>query len=345
VEVHTYEKERARELEVRRGGHPFAKPFDMLAGAALRRARFLRTHAIGLLHLNNSPASGYDDWLPAARLARIPCVVSVMSVTPKRVSRVGRLLMRRFDAVIPVSHYIKDDWAAAGIPMERMHVVHHGVDVDAFRSSVARDPDEVRAELKVPPERALARTWARSGRSSPRAAVARVIGGRLRGRADRPQRCRRYSAVAGSTPRRRLRERQPRSPGGLQHLLPAQPRIERKPGPERRLRFEVAGEGGKRGRRAQADRELLGVPLGQPAMHDLDVEMGQPGGGAGLVHAVGVLGGSGRARNLASAGRQGKRMMRARGAHSALAGAAPGRSNSLRQSPRPAFLASSSSPW
>jgi glycosyltransferase involved in cell wall biosynthesis len=156
VEVHTFEREREREIALRLRGDKLSKTLDILVGAVRRRVRFLRAHSIGLVHLNNSPASGYDDWLPAARLTRTPCVVSVMSVAPERLGRASRVLMPRFDAVIPVSRYIRDDWAAAGIPPERMRIVHHGVDVQAFRSRVAREPEAVRRELGVPPGHVLA---------------------------------------------------------------------------------------------------------------------------------------------------------------------------------------------
>jgi glycosyltransferase involved in cell wall biosynthesis len=65
--------------------------------------------------------------------------------------------MRRYAAVIPVSRYILEDWAAAaGIPEARMHVVHHGVDLDALRARVSRPAHQVRAALGVPPGRVLA---------------------------------------------------------------------------------------------------------------------------------------------------------------------------------------------
>lgn len=156
VEVHTFEREREREIALRRGGGRLSKAADILVGAVRRRVRFLRAHSIGLVHLNNSPALGYDDWLPAARLAGVPCIVSVMSIAPESVGAVRRMLMRSFDAVIPVSRYIRDDWAAAGIAPERMRIVHHGVDVEAFRARVAREPDAVRRELGLGPGRVLA---------------------------------------------------------------------------------------------------------------------------------------------------------------------------------------------
>ncbi|MBT8488779.1 MAG: glycosyltransferase family 4 protein [Gemmatimonadetes bacterium] len=155
VEVHTFERERERELALRLRGSKPAKALDVLVGAVWRRVRFLRSHSIGLVHLNNSPVLGHDDWLPAARLAGIPCIVSVMSVAPEEVGPVQRMLMRRFDVVIPVSRYIRDDWAAAGVPSERMRIVHHGVDVEAFRARVARTPQAVREELGVRPGQVL----------------------------------------------------------------------------------------------------------------------------------------------------------------------------------------------
>jgi glycosyltransferase involved in cell wall biosynthesis len=156
AEVYTFDKARKWERAVRRSGNLISKSFDILVGATLRRSRFLRQHRIDLVHLNNSPATGFDDWLPAARLNGIPCIASVMSVAPTKVGPIGRMLMRQFDLVLPVSRYIFDDWARVGIARERMRVVHHGVDLEAFRSRVARSPEKVRAEFDVPPGRCLA---------------------------------------------------------------------------------------------------------------------------------------------------------------------------------------------
>lgn len=156
VEVYAFEQERARETGIRRGGSPFAKAADILAGAVLRRTRFLRRHSIDLLHLNNSPATGFDDWLPASRLAGIPCISSVMSVAPQTVGFAMRAMMRRFEAVLPVSRYIFEDWAHVGVPVDRMRIVHHGVDLEAFRKRVGRSVEDVRRELCVPPDRLLA---------------------------------------------------------------------------------------------------------------------------------------------------------------------------------------------
>jgi glycosyltransferase involved in cell wall biosynthesis len=156
AEVYTFDEARKRERAVRRSGNPISKSLDILVGATLRRSRFLRQHRIDLVHLNNSPATGFDDWLPAARLNGIPCIASVMSVAPPNVGPIGRMLMRQFDLVLPVSRYILDDWARVGIPRERMRVVHHGIDLEAFRSRVTRSPEEVRAEFHVPPGHCLA---------------------------------------------------------------------------------------------------------------------------------------------------------------------------------------------
>jgi glycosyltransferase involved in cell wall biosynthesis len=157
VEVITFERERERELAVRRSGRPVSKLLDIIFGAIHRRSRLLRSRSIDLLHLNNSPATGFDDWLPAARLSGIPCITSVMSVAPAVSGRIKRALMRRFDAVIPVSRYIRDNWAAAvGIPAERLHVVHHGVDIEALDARVGKTRAEIRSELAVPTDSVLA---------------------------------------------------------------------------------------------------------------------------------------------------------------------------------------------
>jgi glycosyltransferase involved in cell wall biosynthesis len=153
TQVELYEAERARELHVRRSGGRLAKVLDALT-AIRRRVRFLRGHRIDLLHLNNSPAVGADDWLPAAKYARVPSVASARGV--ERTHLAGRYLMRRYDRVVAVSDHIAAEMRAAGIPSGRVVRIHDGVDIEGLRSRVRREAAEVRAELYVPAGATLA---------------------------------------------------------------------------------------------------------------------------------------------------------------------------------------------
>jgi len=160
VEVHLYEQERSEETSTQRTGNRLAKTKGVLS-AIRRRERFLRANRIGLLHLNNSPAVGYDDWLPAARLAGIPCIVNSMLVMScvedvlgngmRLKSAVKRRLAGGFDFVLPVSDYMVAEMQKLRIPTDRIVKVNHGIDAASFLQRVKRDPDEVRLELDVPP--------------------------------------------------------------------------------------------------------------------------------------------------------------------------------------------------
>ena len=69
---------------------------------------------------------------------------------------VGRLLVRRFDRVLAVSHYMAGAMAAAGVPESIIETVHDGIDLDAFTAQVKRAPDAMRAELGVSEDAVLA---------------------------------------------------------------------------------------------------------------------------------------------------------------------------------------------
>lgn len=118
----------------------------LLAGVR-QRAHYMRHARVDLVHLNNSPGVGFDDWLPAARLAGVPCVTHLRGPFPVASSAPGRWVQRRFDAVLAVSRWMADAAARAGIPSRRIHLVYDGVDRDALQASLRRPPAEVRAEL------------------------------------------------------------------------------------------------------------------------------------------------------------------------------------------------------
>lgn len=129
-----------------------------LGQAVLRRQSFIRDHRIDLVHMNNSPRTGRDDWLPAARLSRVPIVASARgdaNPLPGAGLRaaIHRALMRRFDRVLAVSEYIADAWRAQGVSAERVQVVHDGVNRKKLDLLGKRTTAEVRDSLHVPSDR------------------------------------------------------------------------------------------------------------------------------------------------------------------------------------------------
>ncbi len=156
VEVHVLEEMRAKETNIRRNGHLLAKAGDVLVGAVARRARFLREERIHLLHLNNSPSTGSDDWLPAARLSRIPCVASARGNPRHTLSTVHARLARQHDRILIISDHIMRAYRAAGYQERLLTMVHDGVDLDALRARVGFSREDMRASLGIPSGRLLA---------------------------------------------------------------------------------------------------------------------------------------------------------------------------------------------
>ena len=119
-----------------------------------RRWQYLRSQQISLVHLNNAPTLGFEDWLPAARLARIPCITHMRGdVAPYMPgTRIGRLLVRSFDRVIAISRHIVTAAERIGVPPQRVTLVYNGIDVDAWRASVTRPQVVVRSELGIAPD-------------------------------------------------------------------------------------------------------------------------------------------------------------------------------------------------
>jgi glycosyltransferase involved in cell wall biosynthesis len=148
VTVFLYETERAVERAAHDSGRLTGK-LRSVAAAPIHRVRFLRRHRIDLVHLNNSPAIGYDDWLPAARLVGIPCVAH--SCGPYRAPHRAfwRWLACRHDRVIAVSEYVRNTLTGAGMPADRIRLIRPGVDIDGFRARVGRHADDIRRELGI----------------------------------------------------------------------------------------------------------------------------------------------------------------------------------------------------
>ena len=154
IEVLLYEDERAREVEIRRHGSRARKLVDFAAAIARRNA-FLRRHRIGLVHLNNSPMGGYSDWLPAARLARVPCITFAMG-DAINTQAVIRWSARRFDHIIGCSRYMADAMRSLGVRDERLSWTYLGIDVAKLRAAVLRPRESTRALLGVPEDAVLA---------------------------------------------------------------------------------------------------------------------------------------------------------------------------------------------
>jgi glycosyltransferase involved in cell wall biosynthesis len=148
-EVHVFEEIRARERRIRASGNRLQKLIDFV-GAVARRVGFLRRHRVDLVHINNSPRAGNDDWLPAARILGIPSIANVMGDAGGPAgSWLSRRQFRAFQHYLPISRYIAESMVRAGIPEHQMTLVYLGVDIEDIRARVKRPRALVRSELGV----------------------------------------------------------------------------------------------------------------------------------------------------------------------------------------------------
>ncbi|MEX2375136.1 MAG: glycosyltransferase family 4 protein [Dehalococcoidia bacterium] len=148
ITVLLYDEVRQRERAARTSGRFMTKLLDV-AAAVSRRRDTLRKHRIDLVHINNSPRVGCDDWLPACRLLRIPIVASVRGDAGGPQKRWQRFLFKRFDRVMPVARWLGEAMSRAGISAKRIRVVYNGVDTHGIRGRVQQNPHELRSRLGI----------------------------------------------------------------------------------------------------------------------------------------------------------------------------------------------------
>jgi len=155
IEVVLFDEVARKEREINNSGRYLAKIVGF-GNAVLRRRDELRRLRIELLHMNNSPGVGNDDWLPASRLVGIPCVASAMGDAgpPRRL--IHRWLYRHFDLYLPVSQYMAGVLRRHGVDPARIEMIYQGVDFEALRARVTRSREDVRTELDVAPNQLLA---------------------------------------------------------------------------------------------------------------------------------------------------------------------------------------------
>lgn len=143
---------RARERR-RRLGRPLPLRLFGLARSIMDRARMLREWRVDLVHLNNSPQVGYSEWLPAARLAGVPIVVSARGDADPVRGALRQRLVASFDRYLPVSHYMARALRSQGVEATRITTILNGVDLGELQARLqADDRERIREELGVDPE-------------------------------------------------------------------------------------------------------------------------------------------------------------------------------------------------
>ena len=118
-------------------------------GDMLRCRRELQRLKVDLLHLNNSPKTGNDNWLVAAHTLGIPCIVTAMGDVDRPSGLIHRWLYSRFDLYLAVSRHVADTLRQQGVDSERIELVYLGVDLESLRKRVVRSAEAVRQELGV----------------------------------------------------------------------------------------------------------------------------------------------------------------------------------------------------
>jgi glycosyltransferase involved in cell wall biosynthesis len=155
VEVHTWDGERREEAGILGSGGKFAT-LRGLWTSIRRRADFIRSHGIDVVLLNNSHKHGVDEWVPAARLARVPCTSYSMGGPGREPSLVRRFLIRQLDHVFPLSELMLRGVLTNGYPESRMTLVYPGLDLEAMDAYAPRPATEVRSEFGLRPDQLLA---------------------------------------------------------------------------------------------------------------------------------------------------------------------------------------------
>ncbi len=128
-------------------GLPFASTLDNLCNVvpyALRYHRQFRTQKIDLVYLNNDTSCNMAAAM-GARLAGLPLVLHARGFNGD--TRGNRWVLSRLDHCIAVSHAVKTELLALGLPAERCTVVPEGLDLTIYRP---RAPAQaVRTELGI----------------------------------------------------------------------------------------------------------------------------------------------------------------------------------------------------
>jgi len=121
----------------------------------VRCRRELQRLRIKVLHMNNSPSIGNDNWLPAARSLGIPCLVTSMGNATRADRLIHRWLSRQFDVYLAISRHVAQTLRMQGVDSNRIELIYLGVDFESLRDRVKRPRDAVRKDLGVQPNHIL----------------------------------------------------------------------------------------------------------------------------------------------------------------------------------------------
>jgi glycosyltransferase involved in cell wall biosynthesis len=108
--------------------------------------RYLREQKIDMVNLNNSMTRNHA-WMLAARHAGVPCITHEMGIN-QHYSLISRVLGRRLDRIIAVSHAVHDAMRRRGVDYPNIQVVHNGIDLSRYQLN--ETPDQLRQKHNIP---------------------------------------------------------------------------------------------------------------------------------------------------------------------------------------------------
>ena len=139
------------------GGGPLALPLVLarrtvnslkLASTIASRVSFLKRRRIDLVHLNNS-ITRYHDWMNAAFLAGVPCIVHERGLN-ESYTRSDIAWAHRLALIVPMSRWIQDHMVERGVPANKIRVMYDGLDPATIRAD--RSPAVIREEYGINPD-------------------------------------------------------------------------------------------------------------------------------------------------------------------------------------------------
>ncbi|MEP7116487.1 MAG: glycosyltransferase family 4 protein [Acidobacteriota bacterium] len=107
----------------------------------------LRARKIDLVHLNNS-ITRHHDWMVAALVAGVPCVVHERGLP--RYGAIDRFFGKKVDLVIPMSRWIGRAMVEQGVSADNIRVIYDGLDPAAF--TVTQSSEALRQAWSVGPD-------------------------------------------------------------------------------------------------------------------------------------------------------------------------------------------------
>lgn len=157
VEVRILEKPRAVVLseDDTRGSRGLARRLQRVANLmrllvvpGVRYARLLRRGHFDAVHLNNSIRFN-NEWMLAARLARIPCITHERGIN-RAYESMARYFARSLGGIICISDGVRSNMIAKNVDLPTMVTIHNALDPGALE--VTTEPSEIRRRHGIPPD-------------------------------------------------------------------------------------------------------------------------------------------------------------------------------------------------